>query len=316
MTNKVVLVCGLPASGKTTAVQEYLDQGYFRLNRDELGGKIADLVPKLESLLNNGQNVVLDNLFTTSKDRKPFVDVSKECGAEIIAHFVDTPIEECQVNACTRMAKKYGHVLTPQEIKDMKGKDPNTFPPAPLFKANKALEKPSREEGFTTIVSSKFKRIWSSEYRNKALILDYDGTLRETVNGNGMFPTKVEQVKVYKDRGSVLKSFKDDGYLLLGASNQSGIAKGNLTHEDAKACFDITNEILGVDIEYLYDASRVPPVTSWSRKPMPGMGVYFIEKYKLNPSDCIMVGDMTSDKTFATRCDFKFEHAERFFNGT
>ena len=67
------------------------------------------------------------------------------------------------------------------------------------------------------------------------------------------------------------------------------------------------------DIEYLFDTSRVPPINSWSRKPMPGMGVTFIEKYKLDPGECIMVGDMTSDKTFATRCGFQFVHAEDFF---
>ena len=48
-------------------------------------------------------------------------------------------------------------------------------------------------------------------------------------------------------------------------------------------------------------------------KPMPGMGAEFIEKYKLNPSECIMVGDMTSDKTFAKRCGFQFMDAEEFF---
>ena len=30
---------------------------------------------------------------------------------------------------------------------------------------------------------------------------------------------------------------------------------------------------------------------------MPGMEVDFIEKYKLNPSQCIMVGDMKVDNT-------------------
>jgi len=43
------------------------------------------------------------------------------------------------------------------------------------------------------------------------------------------------------------------------------------------------------------------------------MGAYWIEKYKLDPSQCIMVGDATSDKTFAERCGFKYLHPDVFF---
>jgi len=43
------------------------------------------------------------------------------------------------------------------------------------------------------------------------------------------------------------------------------------------------------------------------------MGVVFIEKYKLDPSKCLMVGDRGEDKTFAARCGFKFQFAESFF---
>lgn len=44
-----------------------------------------------------------------------------------------------------------------------------------------------------------------------------------------------------------------------------------------------------------------------------GLGVHFIEKYKLNPAKVMMVGDMTSDKTFATHCGFQYVDAEDFF---
>ena len=44
------------------------------------------------------------------------------------------------------------------------------------------------------------------------------------------------------------------------------------------------------------------------------MGVEYIEKYKLDASQCIMVGDMKVDNTFANRCGFPFVHADEFFN--
>ena len=45
---------------------------------------------------------------------------------------------------------------------------------------------------------------------------------------------------------------------------------------------------------------------------MPGKGVYFVEKYKLDPAKVTMVGDMTSDKTFAKRSGFNFIHADEY----
>src|SRR5262249_5667093 len=48
---EVVLVGGMPAGGKTTCVEALTGRGYSRLNRDTLGGKVDDLLPRLEQLL-------------------------------------------------------------------------------------------------------------------------------------------------------------------------------------------------------------------------------------------------------------------------
>ena len=65
------LVLGYPASGKTSYVKKFLDQGYTRLNRDELGGTVDDLLILLVNALKNNENVVLDNLnlLDSYKDR-------------------------------------------------------------------------------------------------------------------------------------------------------------------------------------------------------------------------------------------------------
>lgn len=65
--------------------------------------------------------------------------------------------------------------------------------------------------------------------------------------------------------------------------------------------------------EILYCPHKVPPITCYCRKPGPGMGVELIFKYKLDPRKCVYVGDMTTDKTFAARCGFKFEDHTEFF---
>lgn len=310
---RVVLVGGLPGAGKSSLVQSPEYKDFVRLNRDLIGGSINKLIPLMQEALAEGKDVISDNLFCTLEDRKLFIDGAN--GYEVEMLWVNTSSEDCQVNACRRMYKKYGHVLVPSEFNDKAIKnDPNTFPPSVFFSWRNKLVLPKNEEGFVRVRKVPFVREWGPEYKNKAVILDFDGTLRETVGGNGKYPTKVSEQRVLPGRAEVLKAWRAKGYHLLGASNQSGIAKGHLTHSDCIACLDAICDELGVQIDYLYDDSKVPPITSWLRKPMPGMGVEFIEKYKLNPSECIMVGDMKTDKTFAERCGFQYCDAEEFFN--
>ena len=121
-------------------------------------------------------------------------------------------------------------------------------------------------------------------------------------------------MKVELTMEEVLEKYKDEGYLLLGASNQSGVASGKLTHDMAVKCFEKTNEMLGIDIEYNFCPHGYFPVNCYCRKPMPGMGVEFIEKYKLDASKCIMVGNQKTDGSFARRCGFKFADEREFFN--
>jgi histidinol phosphatase-like enzyme len=53
----------------------------------------------------------------------------------------------------------------------------------------------------------------------------------------------------------------------------------------------------------------------YCRKPQSALGVYFIEKYKLDPRKCVMVGDQTTDKTFAKRFGMEYVDEKEFFNG-
>src|SRR5690606_6221650 len=146
-----------------------------------------------------------------------------------------------------------------------------------------------------------------------AVIFDYDGTLRFTQGGNGKYPICHEEQGFFNNRSSIIDKYKNEGYILLGATNQSGISKGDLTEKIARELLDSTNKHLGHNIDYDICHHKVPPVSCYCRKPGSAMGVRFIYKYKLDPSKVIMVGDMTSDKTFAQRLGFTFIHADDFF---
>lgn len=313
MSNEVVLIGGYPASGKTRQTQQFVDKKYVRLNRDTAGGSLAELLPKLEIALSSKQSVVLDNLYCTKDSRSPVIRLAKKYNVPVQFMEMGTTLEDAQFNACMRMIDHCGRVLHPDDFRVEPYKNnPSLFPVAVLYKYRKEYEKPTLAEGFDKVTSIPFKRIMRPEWVNKAVILDADGTVRDTTNG-AKFPTDPSHVKVLSGRREKLLEYQKQGYLLLGASNQSGIAKGDFTNEQAKACFHETNRQLGLDIPWSYCPHKVPPITCYCRKPGPAMGVEMIMKYNLDPRQTFYVGDMTTDKSFAGRCGFKFVDQNEFF---
>jgi HAD superfamily hydrolase (TIGR01662 family) len=300
------MICGINAAGKSTLVGEFVAKHYQRINRDTTGGNLEGQVEIAADVLNNDgvDLVVLDNTYATKQSRASLIQLAKDVGAKISCWWLTTSLEEAQMNVCLRMIRKYGHLPGPEHFKKLK--DPNAFPPAALFHYRKTFEKPSTEEGFDEVIEVPFTRAWPNEYRNKAVIFDYDQTLRDSA-GAREYPTRIEEVLPRMQMAGVIEDFKQRRYILLGASNQSGIAKGILTDEMARKCFEETNRRLGAEgLDFMYCPHKIPPVSCYCRKPHVGIGAHFIEKYKLCPSQCIMVGDQTTDESFAERCGFQY----------
>jgi len=303
---------GINAGGKSTLVQQFVTAKYLRINRDITGGTLDGQVKIAELQILDGvtDKIVLDNTYPTIESRKTIIRFAKHWGSKISCYWVTTSFEDAQLNACLRMMKVAGKLMSPEEMK--KSKNPNLFPPVALFNYRKIFEKPTMSEGFDEVIEVPFVRTWGKEYTNQALILDYDGTLRDSI-GQYDYPMKVSDIKINNIATNIIHMFKSKGYHILGASNQSGIHKGILTSTDAEECFKETNRQLNIDVDFMYCPHGIPPVSCYCRKPHVGMGAYFIEKYKLNPAACVMVGDQTTDETFATRCGFKFIYANEFF---
>jgi HAD superfamily hydrolase (TIGR01662 family) len=310
MQNEVIMVMGLPASGKSTYAQSWINKGYSHLNRDKEGGKTESLLPKLEKLLQDSKSVIIDNTHVGVDSRKSFIEMCAKHNVAIHAHYVSTPIERCLFNAATRMIKLQGKLLDVEEIKALN--HPNIFTSNVLFSMKKKLQPPKTEEGFDSVQEIKIVFNQDCKYNQKALILDYDGTLRKTISGK-LFPTDPKDIEILPGRKEKLQQYIEQGYRLLGVSNQSGVHKKDLSYETAKACFDKTNELLGLNIEYVFCPHASFPMTCYCRKPGSGFGAYFIEKYNLKISDSIFVGDMTSDKTFAERIGFQYFDQKDFF---
>jgi len=313
MTQEVVLICGCPASGKSTVTEDYKKQGHIHLSRDITGGKVIDLVPQMVAALSDGKNVVLDNTFPTVESRKPFIEQATKRKAVVVCKLMDTSIEDAQINALNRMWDRYGEIFfTQDDLKAVKD-DPNMFPVAVLFKYRKEFQKPTTTEGFARIEKHHFeRRPYPKDFVNKAIILDFDDTLRKS-KGAKVYPVAKDEIEILPNRTAVLKAWKKKGYHLLGASNQSAIAKNEFTHAEAEAMFAHTCKLLGVEIDTLFCPHRIPPMTCYCRKPQSGLFIHHIRNWKLQPSECIFVGDSTTDKTGALRASMQFVDQAEFF---
>jgi len=312
-TQKITMLIGLPGSGKSTRVNTE-KRGTVVLSRDKEGGLISDLLPKMEKAVSDGAvHIILDCTFLTAASRAPFIILARQLQVPIEAVFLKADPATVQYNLCWRMCQRYGKVLRTKEDYEKVKDDPNMFPPAAFFSMQKKFEAPNKSEGFAHIEEVAGTRApLPPEFCNGAVIVDYDGTVRDTKSGD-KYPLHPKDVLAFPQAAKKLQKLAAEGVLLLGASNQSGVAKGKPSMETCHDCFKETNRQLGVEIAYDFDFSPAGPTSSWHRKPMCGMAVDAIWRHKLDPRKVIFVGDMTSDRTFAERVGFKFEYAKDFF---
>ncbi|MBS0657687.1 MAG: HAD-IIIA family hydrolase [Verrucomicrobia bacterium] len=313
---EVVIVLGVQGAGKSAQVARYTDRGYARLNRDLLGGSLDDLVPRLHEMLGAGQNrVVLDNTYPTRVSRFPVIRAAHAHGVPVRCRHLDTPIAEAFENVVRRVLERYGRLLGPEELKELSKTDPNLPPPAALSRWAACFERPQLDEGFGAVEVVPFVRRPGPPRHGKGLLLDVDGTIRQTVSGE-IYPRDPADVALLPGRREVLQRWLDDGYQLFFVSNQSGVASGNVTAEAVEACFARTVELLGLPVtEIAYCPHPAFPAGCFCRKPLPGMGIFLSDRHGLAREHLVMVGDMASDQQFAESLGARFVHTNDFFGG-
>ncbi|HET8594716.1 MAG TPA: HAD-IIIA family hydrolase [Intrasporangium sp.] len=124
----------------------------------------------------------------------------------------------------------------------------------------------------------------------RAVLFDRDGTLVHDVPYNGD-PSLVEPVP---QAGAALRRVRADGLLTGVVSNQSGVARGLLSHDQVAA---VNAEIDG----------RLGPFDTWQvcphgpddgcacRKPAPGLVLAAARELGVRPEECAVIGDIGSD---------------------
>lgn len=306
VAEEVVLIAGPPAAGKTSRVGTFVDRGYTRLNRDLIGGSLAGLIPLLKEGLAGGQRRwVLDNTYGTRTSRAAVVEAARAHQVPVRVMMVATPRGEALYNACRRMMQRYGRLLEPGEQLVE-----NDIPPQAIHRYFQTAEPPAPEEG-VTVETVPFVRGRTGTRR--ALFLDLDGTIRHTRSG-APFPRHPDDVELLPRRREVLARYHAEGWLLLGVSNQSGIARGDVSPADVADCVARTIELLDLPLEVRWCPHPAGEIRCWCRKPMPGLGVAWIEARDVDREQSRMVGDMDSDRVFAENLGVPFTSADTFFS--
>lgn len=157
-----------------------------------------------------------------------------------------------------------------------------------------------------------------------ALCLDFDGTIRYSKNGKII--NRPEDVALFDGVEEKIWAYKEQGYLVLGITNQGGVAYGFKTEANFQEELAQTLELFERDpfdhvvYSLLHPKGRVKPYNHRSllRKPEVGMlavceAVMFQKGVVVDWDRSIFVGDREEDEECAHRAGLEFIHADAFF---
>lgn len=310
---EVVLVMGLPAAGKSRLAEGLVNDGYERLNRDERGGRLSGLLPALAELLASGcKRVVLDNTYVTRKSRAAVVARAAEHGVPVRCVWLQTPIEQAQVNAVERMLARHGRLLGPEEMSAAVDLDPGTFPPTVQFRYERDLEPPDASEGFSRIDLVPFTRQLPAGHEARAVVVWLDGVVWRSGSG-ARTPAAPDDVQLVPGCAEALREHARAGSRLFGLTWQPEIEAGERTRRSLESCLDELRPRLDLPLEVSFCPHGPGPPACWCRKPLPGLGVELVMRHRLDPARCLYVGSGGLDRTYAARLGFSYCDQAQFF---
>lgn len=134
---EMIVLVGLPGSGKSTIAKILAQKGYVRVNQDDLGSRNACKKIAEEALMKN-KSVVIDRCNFNEQQRKSWIDLAtKRAVTNITAVYLSVPAEVCYERAC----KRKDHPTIKDEATANKA----------INSIQEAFTPPITEEGFTSV---------------------------------------------------------------------------------------------------------------------------------------------------------------------
>ncbi len=298
---EVVLLMGMPGAGKSSAGQDFVSRGYRRLNRDSAGGKLADLVADLDSGIAAGHlNWVLDNTYASRKSRNEVIECAGRHGLAVRCIRLTTSLADAQINAVCRLLEAHGRLPTPVELRALGRSDHRFFGPDAQFRYERQVEPPVREEGFVAIEDRPFVRRPMIGFDQKAVVVAYDDVLCTSTSGAAV-AVDPGDVMLRPGVHEWIDAYCQDGFKLFAIAWRPQISEGKTTEAAVQACFEQTQALLGMKIEFAYCPHPAGPPVCWCRKPLPGLVLQFAFRHRLALDQSVLIGQSPADRTLAER---------------
>jgi predicted kinase len=107
-TRELIILVGLPASGKTTYYRNHFADTHVHVSKDLMPSarRRDDRQERaISTALESGRSVVVDNTNPSPSVRAPLIALGRRHGARIIAYYFETPVKECLVRNRQREGK-------------------------------------------------------------------------------------------------------------------------------------------------------------------------------------------------------------------
>jgi aryl-alcohol dehydrogenase-like predicted oxidoreductase len=283
---EVVLLMGVPGSGKSRAAQSYVERGYERLNRDLEGGTLKKLARLLDERLAAGAaRVVLDNTYVTRASRYEIVRVASAHAAQVRCVHLETPLADAQINVILRMLERFGRVLEPEELDKQARTDAASLAPHAVFRMQRELEPPAADEGFAAIERVPFER------------QDAEG---------GAAGSFVALATFGADAGalSALLSETPEASPVLVYAWQPDAAEDWL--HALRALAEQVAAVTGRVVEVAVCSHPGGRPICWCRPPLPAMLLAFAHRHRIDRRSSTLIGASTTDAAMARALGMSF----------
>lgn len=160
-----------------------------------------------------------------------------------------------------------------------------------------------------------------------ALCLDLDGTVRRSKVGG--FIKDENDIELIPGVEKLIWRYRNMGWLIVGVSNQGGVAHGHKRPSHIERELDATFKLFTknpfhiVKTCYHMEDGKIEPFNHRSLLRKPDIGMLAIveyeawnEGYMIDWNNSLFVGDRPEDEQCAANAKIKFRHIDDFLNGT
>ena len=127
--------------------------------------------------------------------------------------------------------------------------------------------------------------------KQKAVFVDRDGTLIEEVN----FLSRAEDLRFFSFTDEAIKLLKENGFLVIIVTNQSGIGRKIFTEAAMHEIHEIIQTQLTEKIDAFYFCPHLPDAGCACRKPKTGMIKQALADFEIDLENSWFVGDKAID---------------------